>query len=73
MSTRSPAKEELIRRVSPVIMRIARACDGVGAGIASYGLASMLAVAWRKTGLSKQHLHALIDELLQNDATKDAN
>ena len=73
MSDKSERKAELVRRCSPVIMRIAAACDGVGAGIAAYSLASMLAVAWRKTGLTKKELFVLIEELLRNDAAKDPN
>jgi len=67
------AKAELIRLTEPVIMRIAKACDGVGAGIAAYACASMTVVAWRKTGLSIARLHFLIDALAKTDAEKDAN
>lgn len=70
---RKAAKAELIRLVGPVIMRIAKACDGVGAGIAAYACASMTVVAWRKTSLSIARLHLLIDDLAKTDAKKDAN
>ena len=73
MSDKDERKAELVRRCGPVIMRIAMACDGIGAGIAAYSLASMLVVAWRKTGLTKKQLIALVEELLNNDAAKDSN
>lgn len=73
MSDKAERKAELARRCGPVIMRIAVACDGVGAGIASYALASMLAVAWRKTGMGKKELVALVEALFDNDVRRDAN
>lgn len=73
MSDKAAKKAELVRRCGPVIMRIAAACAGEGAGIAAYSCLAMAVTCWRKTGLTKKQLYALVDDLTKNDASHDPN
>jgi hypothetical protein len=56
-------QEEILERVHPLIDRISDFLVGTNVALASYALANLLVTCWRKTGLTRDDLHEVIDEI----------